>query len=503
MSSGRGKLGGTYNAGKASYVDESLFGNTSGNTATTKLPSIGRNNSAHEKKGKPQGSDVVTVSARELERMLKGSPVMTADDISAAKRAADAKREQAQAVSKARKDKMLKLEEEARRNAPLTETEQLTRQANGATRSRADKLLEEQKDEVKHMNQMMLYSKCVTIRDAQIEEKRQIMQENEDENRKQDLMMEIERIRALEQYEAREQQRMEERRRGAKVLEDQIHARERERIRQEELRDQERIHMLREIERLKEEELQAQIEKKIRGKALVEEVAAANHEQIMRKELMKVREKDEDQKITEYVRAQMIKEQEIAAEKERVAREKEMETARMRAQQEKAADKQAELDELRARRYQEAKEREWRQKERATAERQVSMQRELADAREAQKNSKLKQRADMAGVEHSEFMRVLAVNRIKEQEDLVQTVTSLNINNQYKDDLLSQIQVNEEKAKKSRQEYLEEGVRIRAEADKERHRLLEIKARKLQELQECGVPDKYQAELERMKIMKA
>lgn len=38
-------------------------------------------------------------------------------------------------------------------------------------------------------------------------------------------------------------------------------------------------------------------------------------------------------------------------EKARVAKEKELETARLRAKQEKAADRQAEIDELRARRY--------------------------------------------------------------------------------------------------------------------------------------------------------
>lgn len=127
---------------------------------------------------------------------------------------------------------MMRLAEEAKKKAPETETERLKAAANTKIKSRAEYLLEEQKDEVKHMNQMMLYSKCVTIRDAQIEEKKQMMLEAEEENRKQDLMMEIERIKALEQYEAREAQRVEERRRGAKVLEDQIQERERERIRQ-------------------------------------------------------------------------------------------------------------------------------------------------------------------------------------------------------------------------------------------------------------------------------
>lgn len=103
--------------------------------------------------------------------------------------------------------------------------------------------------------------------------------------------------------------------------------------------------------------------------------------------------------------------QAAAAEKERVAKEKEMEVARLRALQEKVADHQSELDEARARRWQvrgmgtrrwgreralrgseewqagalpppshrccpslllqEAKDREWRAKERAAAERQV------------------------------------------------------------------------------------------------------------------------------------
>ena len=45
------------------------------------------------------------------------------------------------------------------------------------------------------MNQMQLYAKCVTIRDAQIEEKKHMMLEEEEEERRLDLMMEIERLK--------------------------------------------------------------------------------------------------------------------------------------------------------------------------------------------------------------------------------------------------------------------------------------------------------------------
>jgi hypothetical protein len=61
------------------------------------------------------------------------------------------------------------MEEERRKHEPPTETERLQASANGHTRNRADDLLTEQRDEVKHMNQMVQYSKCVTIRSVHIE----------------------------------------------------------------------------------------------------------------------------------------------------------------------------------------------------------------------------------------------------------------------------------------------------------------------------------------------
>ncbi len=58
----------------------------------------------------------------------------------------------------------LQMEEDSRNKGVQTETERLQARANQHTRNRAEGLLDEQRDEVKHMNQMVLYSKCVTIR---------------------------------------------------------------------------------------------------------------------------------------------------------------------------------------------------------------------------------------------------------------------------------------------------------------------------------------------------
>ncbi|GMH38916.1 hypothetical protein BSKO_06814 [Bryopsis sp. KO-2023] len=394
------------------------------------------------------------------------------------------------------------MEEERKKHVPKTETEMIKQDNDSATLSRAKHLLEEELDDVKNMNQMILYSKCVTIRDAQIEEKKHMMLEAEESDRKLDLMMEIERLKALENYEIVEVQRAEERRRGAEVLSRQIEERAKERVKQEELRNRERIQMLKEIERLKEEEVQVQVRKKEAAAAMMEDVALANAEQVRRKELMKVREKEEEEMIAEYKKRKDIKEQAAAEEKERIAREKELEVARLRAQQEKAADKQAELDELRARRYQEAKEREWRAREVASKDRQEAIMLDLGKARAAQKAAKIRQLADMAGVEQREFHRVLEANRKKEDEELQQRATTVDANLKYKEELLAQMAANDHRRSKERQEQLEEGRQLLQATAKEKARLEAIKQKKLKELESAGVPGKYTAELQRKKVGK-
>ena len=69
--------------------------------------------------------------------------------------------------------------------------------------------MDEEIDDVKHMNQMVLYSKVVTIRDKQLEENKVLEQKWVDEQKRLDLMMEIERLKKLQVLEEREKKRVE------------------------------------------------------------------------------------------------------------------------------------------------------------------------------------------------------------------------------------------------------------------------------------------------------
>merc|ERR1719284_746603 len=182
---------------------------------------------------------------------------------------------------------------------------------------RAKQMLDEEMDDVKHMNQMMLYSKIVTIRDAQIQEKRNVQAEKEEEERQLDAMMEIERLKALKMYEVREKERLESQRSGAKVIIEQIKDRQAQRMREEEQRDQERAFILKQIDALKAEEAEQQRQKKMAAERLMVEVNTANSAAMKIKEERMLAEKLEEQKIIEYQENKELRERELEAEKMR------------------------------------------------------------------------------------------------------------------------------------------------------------------------------------------
>jgi hypothetical protein len=53
--------------------------------------------------------------------------------------------------------------------AVLNESELLQVAADSATMGRAQQLLQEEKDEVKHMNRIMRYAKCAAMREQQVQ----------------------------------------------------------------------------------------------------------------------------------------------------------------------------------------------------------------------------------------------------------------------------------------------------------------------------------------------
>ena len=142
------------------------------------------------------------------------------------------------ARAEARKVRMAEIEAEAKQHVAPTEIEAEHMAEAAAILSNAEMKLAEELDDVKKMNQMMAYAKVVTIRDAQINEKKVMEKERMQEERRLDETMEIERLKAVKMYDEREQKRMRDAVEGRQVITEQIREREAERVRQLERQDQ-------------------------------------------------------------------------------------------------------------------------------------------------------------------------------------------------------------------------------------------------------------------------
>ncbi len=70
--------------------------------------------------------------------------------------------------------------------------------------AKAKYMMEEQDDEIKKLNELILNAKCHAIRDAQLREKEEMERAMKNEELRLDDMMEIDRIKSLQSYEERE-----------------------------------------------------------------------------------------------------------------------------------------------------------------------------------------------------------------------------------------------------------------------------------------------------------
>jgi hypothetical protein len=488
---------------KDSQVDETLFGGKKPNTANgdRKKQEEIQKLTAEVRNGEVTNPNAIIISQTELQRMKNCAVVTTKEEQLHQKRILEEQNEKQQAAAKAKKQRMLEIEAERRKNIPPSETEIEEKIKNETLQTRAQQLLNEQKDEVKHMNQMTLYAKTVTIRDKQVQEKKEIHDQKKLEEKRKDLMMEVERLKKIKYYEELERQKKEEQKQKALLVVDQIKERELERLREQEEREREGQEMIKAIKQLQADEATATIRKKQQQKNMNDEIYHENQRAIGSKQKKIQQEKEEEEKIVQYNVEKAQKEAEYQAEQKRIKDEKEREVQRLREMQEKAQDRQAEIDALRAKRAVEAAERQARERERREAEMRAKMDQELFDARKLQSLEKEGRLQEQARQDRDEFQTIIQKQKMERDLELKQEQERKGMIKGHADQLKKQIALNEEKKKQDKRSYLEEGKKIKDKLAAEKRLLENIKEEKLHDLKTLGIPDKYQAELTKKKII--
>jgi len=129
--------------------------------------------------------------------------------------------------------------------------------------------------------------------------------------------------------------------------------------------------MLKNIEQLKKADQEAIEKKRIRNKEMIAEVEKVNKVALGKKAEKIQKEKNEDLEIVRYEAEKRAREEQALEEERKIKDEKEKEIQRLRDLQERAADRQSEIDALRQKRAFEEGERAARAKEIAEAEKRA------------------------------------------------------------------------------------------------------------------------------------
>merc|ERR1719502_2537579 len=463
--------GGTYSSTGQGGADESLFGSSAKKTAGPSL------------KPHQLPANAIVVSRSDIKTIKERSIVRSHLDMTREAEAKEAERQLKQKAATDRKERMLKLEEMAKKKAKKSE-------------------LEENLDLVKLLNTLGARAAAFTIRDEQLKEKGQRSGVEREYDDRMDKLMEIDRLRDLAKREQDEEIHRAKRIEDRQVIIEQIAAREKQKLLYEESREQENQAMLALIQKYKEEDVEAQKKRAEEVRLTRIEVFEANKSAIERKEIAKQREKDEEEAIILYQAQkdeEMRKREEEENEKANLMKERQ---AKMLAMQEKTQNKQAEIDELRARRYAEERERKERDRERKEVGDRSRRTIELQKARKEQAEQKKAMMAREAVMQQQEYEDAVAhsltiMEREKAETDKAH-VAAMN----HRVGIQAQIDRNAEARKTNSTKKYEDGRKLKEEFAAERAKLEAIRDKMVHDMEKKGINPRYLTEMKMADIQK-
>ena len=194
------------------------------------------------------------------------------------------------------------------------------------------------------------------------------------------------------------------------------------------------------------------------------------------------------------------KEEEELAEQKRIQAARERETQKLREKQEKFADKQPLLDELRAKRAFEEAEKKEREKERQEMLKLERQKKELIEGNELQKRAKQKRLEEQAFADQKEYEYIIKHQIADMEEERRLEEIKKKIFNANGEEVRRQIYEKKEKEKLRLRAIIEERRGIQQDLDDYKQTVERIKKEKLEEMERYHIKPEYRVDLQRYKI---
>ena len=357
-------------------------------------------------------------------------------------------------------------------------------------------------DALKDLNILCKHAKIATIRDKQLDERKQMENLYKKKEERLDLMMELERLKEIKFKEEKEKHIKKLNNESKEIIIDQILDNERVRIKKREMIEKEKIQMKLQLEKFEEEEKKRILHEKQLKEARIRECLNVDKFALLLKQKKKIEEKEEELKDHKYNIEKAKKEEEYIKEKKRIALEKEKEIQLMREKQKKAQDKQAEMDAIRAQRDYEEAERKAILKEK---EDEITKQKKLMECiKENENHKKVKeiQMNDEIRKEKEEYEKMKKEREKEIEEEKERKREKIKVIMENGNFVKNQIKEKEEKEKGNWKEKYEEGRKVKQMHEDYYNSIEMIKQQKIAELKALNIKDKYILPVEKYQPLK-
>jgi len=359
---------------------------------------------------------------------------------------------------------------------------------------------DEDLDEVKKVNSLMVAARARAFRDEQLRIHQEMKQKEKDDEKRLAREQEENRVKAQTLYKDREAILKEQRIKGRKVIDIQIEEHKINAILEAERRDREQKAMLKQNEIIRQEDDRIKAEQKARKESYLKDYLNASEEIKQRKLQEKEREKEEAQMTIDFQNLKALKEEA----REREIRDqkllKEREIQEIRAKQQRAIDTQALRDEYMASRIQEEKEKSEWEAEQAEKAKQVRMRETIKKDQLEMIETKKKRILDMNQIEQAEYQKMIEAQKAKKQKALEAYNMKVEKEQQYREELAKDVEAREITKVSNPLKKFEEQKRMMTEQEAYRARVERIKARKLEQLRNEGIPEKHLTDIEHLRL---
>ncbi|ODN05769.1 Cilia- and flagella-associated protein 45 [Orchesella cincta] len=354
---------------------------------------------------------------------------------------------------------------------------------------RADKILKEDEPEVRSINKVILAAKVSAIREAQLQEKELIKCEmSEEERRLVELMKQDKKYALIKDPDEELAQVQQKKINLMASIQAQLDEHEAMKFLMKEQKECEREEMKRIWEQQDCEEMTKKALEREKKAKLGLDLIANQMEIVDRKMKEKEMDRELDQRIVEWQKKKAAEEEKLEMEKLAEKKMKELATLKILETQKRVGDAKALRDDLRAKRHQEKQEREWRNHERDTILKRKQDAEQLKKAIHEQIEAK-----HLWAV----YDKIMNVQDTRLDDDKKAAEERRLRNAQYKYDLREQIHQFQLRKVQERKDHFCEGITLRKDMSRREQELKCYMDRKLDELREHSMPEKYIKYIER------